>query len=176
MALGSMLATSGRPAAIPGDRITVFDAAQAVDLDRLDDELRLAPVPAPELFRKIIEHTDTHFSSRWRSEKAARVDSLIDAGSWTDAAFAIIEIGTPNWMLRRLIYEDGEWLCSLSRQPNIPVMLDDIIEACHEALPLAVLRAIVEARRRSPAGRETNSPVPQIPAMPEQTMCCDNFA
>jgi len=154
----------------------MFDAARAVDFDRLDDDLRLAVAPAPELFRKIIEHVDTHLSLLRRSGKAARVDSLIDAGAWADAAFALIEIATPNWKLRRLIYEDGEWLCSLSRQPNMPVMLDDTIEASHQALPLAILRALVEVRRRSPASRGATSPVPQIEAMPEQTICCDNFA
>jgi len=154
----------------------MFDAAQAVDLDRFDDYLRLAPAPAAELFRKIIEHVDTHLSSLRRSGKAARVDSLIDAGAWVDAAFALIEIATPNWKLRRLVYEDGEWLCSLSRRPQIPVVLDDTAEASHEALPLAVLRALVEALRRSPAAGWTTSRVPQIQAMPAQTICCDNFA
>jgi hypothetical protein len=167
---------AARAAATSGDRITVLDAAQAVDLDRLDDDLRLAPVPTPELFRKIIEHTETRVSSRWRSEEATRVDSLIDAGSWTEAAFAIIEIETPNWMLRRLIYEDGEWICSLSRQRHLPVVLDDMVEAGHAALLLAVLRAVVEVRRGRPAIGETTSPVPQIQAMSEQTICCDNFA
>jgi len=154
----------------------MFDAARAVDFDRLDDDLRLAVAPAPELFRKIIEHVDTHLSSLQRSGKTARVDSLIDAGAFADAAFALIEIATPNWKLRRLAYEDGEWLCSLSRQRHLPVVLDDTAEASHRALPLAVLRALVEALRRSPAVRGTTSPVPQIQAMPEQTICGDNFA
>jgi hypothetical protein len=154
----------------------MFDAARALDLDRLDDDLRLAPEPAPELFRKIIEHVDTHFSSLRRSGNAARVDSLIGAGAWADAAFALIEIATPNWKLRRLVYEDGEWLCSLSRRPHVPMVLDDTVEVGHPALPLAVLRALVEVRRRSPASRGTTSPVPQIQAMPAQTICCDNFA
>jgi hypothetical protein len=154
----------------------MFDAAQDFDLDRLDDGLRLALAPAPELFRKVIEHMDTHLSSLRRSGKAARVDSLIDAGAFADAAFALIEIATPNWKLRRIIYEDGEWLCSLSRRPHVPVVLDDTVEASHEALPLAVLRALVEVHRRSPAAGGTTSPVPQIQAMPEQTICCDNFA
>ena len=154
----------------------MFDAARAVDLDRLDDDLRLALAPAPELFRKIVEHVDTHLSSLWRSGKATRLDGLIDAGAWADAAFALIETATPNWKPRRLIYEDGEWRCSLSRQPHVPMVLDDTVEASHEVLPLAVLRALIEVHRRSPGIRGTTSPVPQIQAMPEQTICCDNFA
>ena len=154
----------------------MFDAAQAAELDRLDGHLRLAPAPARELFRKIIKQVDTHFSSRWRSGQAARLDNLIDAGAWVDAAFALIETATPNWKPRRLIYEDGEWRCSLSRQPHVPMVLDDTVEASHEVLPLAVLRALIEVHRRSPGIRGTTSPVPQIQAMPEQTICCDNFA
>ena len=154
----------------------MFDAAQAVELDRLDDDLRLAPAPAPELFRKIVEHVDTHLSSRWRLGKTTYVDGLIDAGAWVDAAFALIETATPKWKPRRLIYEDGEWRCSLSRQPHVPMVLDDTVEASHEVLPLAVLRALIEVHRRSPGIRGTTSPVPQIQAMPEQTICCDNFA
>ncbi len=154
----------------------MFDAAQTVDLDRLDDDLRLAPAPARELFRKIIEQVDTHFSSVRRSEKAAGLDDLIDAGAWVDAAFALIETATPKWKPRRLIYEDGEWHCSLSRQPHVPMVLDDTVEASHEVLPLAILRALIEVHRRSPASWATTSPIPQIQAMPEQTICCDNFA
>jgi hypothetical protein len=33
----------------------MIGADQAVDWDRLDDELRRAPALAPELFRKVIE-------------------------------------------------------------------------------------------------------------------------
>ena len=159
-----------------GDRIVMLDAAQIVGLDRLDDDVRLAMEPGPELFCKTIEQVDTCRLLLRRSGQADRVDSLIKAGAWTEAAFALIVIATPNWKLRRLIYEDGEWICALSRQPNMPVVLDDAIEASHQVLPLAVLRAFIEVRRRNPAGQETTSPVPQIQATPEQTVCCDNFA
>ena len=165
-----------RAAATSGDRITVFDAAQTVDLDRLDHDLRPALAPAAELFRKIIEQVDTHFSLLRRSRTAAGLDNSINSGAWVDAAFALIETATPNWKPLRLIYEDGEWHCSLSRQPHVPVVLDDTVEASHEVLPLAVLRALIEVHRRSTASRATTSPIPQIHAMREQTICCDNFA
>ena len=53
----------------------------------------------------------------------------------------------PGWKLRRLVYEDGEWICSLSRNRQLPDWLDDAADARHETLALAILAAIVEAQR-----------------------------
>jgi hypothetical protein len=50
-----------------------------------------------------------------------RVNQLIEAGAWADATLAMVELELPYWNLRRLVHEDGEWLCSLSKQPNLPV-------------------------------------------------------
>lgn len=154
----------------------MIGADQAVDLDRLDDELRLAPALAPELLRKVMESAGARLLSLRQSGKAARLDGLIEAGAWTDAALALIALEMPTWTVRRVIHEDGEWLCSLSRQPNLPITLDDAAEASHEVLPLAILRAVVEARRRSGAEPQTISAVPQVRQTLDQSICCDNFA
>jgi hypothetical protein len=42
---------------------------------------------------------------------------------------------------------DREWLCSLSNQPQLPLGLDNVAEASHEVLPLAILLAFLQARR-----------------------------
>jgi len=97
-----------------------------------------------------------------RAGKAARIAQLIEAGAWDDAALALIELELPAWKLRRLVYEDGEWFCALSRQPNLPVALDDTVDASHEVLSLAILSAFVEARRRASAMRETSLQVPPV--------------
>jgi hypothetical protein len=101
---------------------------------------------------------------------------LIAAGAWTDAAFALIELELPAWRLRRLVYEDGEWHCALSRQPNFPAMFDDTADASHELMPLAVLRAFLQARRMAEIAPPAVSSVPQIQIDADQIMCCDNFA
>jgi hypothetical protein len=112
-----------------------------------------------------------------RTEKAALIDRLIEAGAWTDLALALIEIELPAWKLRRLVHENGEWLCSLSRQPNLPAELDDSADAGHEVLPLAILSALVEARRKTGAARVTSTPtVRQAGTMPVYAVCCDSFA
>jgi hypothetical protein len=154
----------------------IIGAEQAVDLDRLDHELRLAPAVAPEQLRKVIESAATRHSWLRPSGKAARIDRLIEAGAWTDAAFALIQLEMPSWTVRRIIREDGKWLCSLSRQPNLPTTLDDPAEASHEVLPLAILRAFLEARRRSSVAPQIVTAVPQIRPPHAQLICCDNFA
>ena len=83
----------------------------------------------------------------------------------------------PQWKLRRLIHEDGEWHCSLSRHIALPAELDDMAEGHHETLPLAILSAFVEARRHGLAGDEgTPKSVPQVRSIRGYAICCDNFA
>jgi hypothetical protein len=89
---------------------------------------------------------------------------------------ALIESEMPGWKLRRLVYENGEWFCSLSRQPNIPTDLDDSADAAHQVLPLAILRAFVEARRRSKVSADAASEIPRLQPAAGGMICCDNFA
>jgi hypothetical protein len=153
-----------------------FGADHAVLLDRLDDELRVAPGLTPSLVAKIIASACTRIHILSKSGKATRIDRLMEAGAWVDAALALIELELPVWVVRRLVCENGEWLCSLSRQPNLPAALDDCVDAVHEHLPLAVLRAFVEARRRSTTACESVPTVPQVRPMAEHMICCDDFA
>jgi hypothetical protein len=78
---------------------------------------------------------------------------------------------------RRLIYEDGEWHCSLSKQRALPAGLDETAEAGHEILPLAILIAFIEALRQSLASIEPRSrTVPPVRPAQGYPVCCDNFA
>ena len=128
-----------------------FAADHVVLLDRLDDELQAAPEAARAVFAKIIGSVCSRIPILSKSGKTARIERLIESGAWTDAAIALIESEMPGWKLRRLVYENGEWFCSLSRQPNMPVDLDDSADAAHQVLPLAILRAFVSSRRFRPA-------------------------
>ena len=152
-------------------------AQQNADLGRLDDELRLATAAESVLFRKVIEHAGSRIALLRRSGRPIRVDRLIEFGAWTEAALALIELELPGWAVRRLVLEDGEWLCSLSRQPNVPIVFDEVVETGHEFLPLAILRAVVEAcRRRTIAGAKPISSVPLHQPKFGLSLCCDNFA
>ena len=146
-------------------------------LDWLMEQLRLAPALTPNLIGAVIADACTRLPMLHRAGMAARIDQLIEAGAWSDAALALIELELPAWKLRRLIYEDGEWFCSLSKQPNLPVAFDDTADARHEVLPLAILSAFLEARRTTSAVRETSSPtVPQVRSTSGYAVCCDNFS
>ena|SRR5665213_52216 len=146
-------------------------------LDRLTEQLRLAPALTPDLIGIVIADACIRLPVLTRAGKTARIDQLIEAGAWCDTALALIELKLPAWKLRRLIYEDGEWFCSLSRQPNLPVAFDDTADARHEVLPLAILSAFLEARRAISAVRETSSPiVPRVQPTSGIVICCDNFA
>ena len=156
-----------------GVGVMLFDPKHEDRFDRLIDQLRLAPTLTPDLISDVIVHACT----RLPAGKAARIDQLIEVGAWSDAALTLIEFELPAWKLRRIVYEDGKWLCSLSRQPNLPMALDDTADASHEVLPLAILSAFVEARRRASVMRETSLRiVPQVRPISGYAICCDNFS
>jgi hypothetical protein len=153
-----------------------FDASHERTLGALQERLRQAPTITPELVGDVIAQARERVQSCHPDAKA-RIERLIVSGAWIDATFALLELELPQWKLRRLICEDGEWHCSLSRQPGLPPELDDMAEAAHEMLPLAALGALVEARRMSlavDAARPTS--VPQLRLAPGHAICCDNFA
>jgi hypothetical protein len=147
------------------------------DLDGLVDQLRNATVPTPDLIRRIVTDACARLPVLKKTGKATNIDRLIEVGAWCDAATALIAIELPAWSIRRLVHEDGEWFCSLTRQPNLPIALDDTADANHQALPLAIFGAFLEARGRISAVRDANTPrVPQVRPTSGCAICCDNFA
>ena len=153
------------------------DQEHADGLDRLAEQLRLAPALTRDLIGNVIADACIRLPVLTKTGKTARIDQLIEAGAWSDAALALIEFELPAWKLRRLVYDDGEWFCSLSKQPNLPVAFDDTADARHEVLPLAILSAFVEARRGTSLAREISSPtVPKVWPTSGFAVCCDNFA
>jgi hypothetical protein len=150
----------------------LFDPKHREHLSALEDQLRRAQAITPELLADVIAQACTRFAAHGTTAKA-KVNRLIECGAWVDAALALIELEVPQWKLRRVIYEDGEWLCSLSKQPRLPLSLDEVAEARHQDLALAILIAFLQARR---AGVANLTVVPQVRAMPGHAVCCDNFA
>jgi len=124
----------------------------------LSDRLRDACGVTAEFLSDIISETCRRFPSTEGSAKAARVERLIQSQAWTDAALALIDLELPQWQIRRLAYDDGEWYCSLSRQRELPDWLDQSIETRHADLALAILSAFVEARRASAPSHRTSVP------------------
>ena len=121
--------------------------------------------------------TCRRFPSTEGSAKAARIERLIQSQAWTDAALALIDLELPQWQVRRLAYDDGEWYCALSRQRELPDWLDQSIEARHADLALAILSAFVEAQRVSaPSSRTSVPPVARRADAAYEPICSDNFA
>ena len=143
----------------------------------LSNQLRDAYTVTAEFLSDIIAKSCRRFPSTSQSGKAARVERLIQSGAWTDAALALIDLELPQWQVRRLAYDDGEWYCALSRQRELPDWLDQSIETRHADLALAILSAFVEAQRVSTSAPRTGVPtVPQAATAWYEPMYSDNFA
>jgi hypothetical protein len=153
----------------------LFDPKHEEHLGGLEQELRRAHAITPDLLFDVIAQACTRFSIHGAAAKA-KIDRLLASRAWTDATLALLELELPHWKLRRLIYEDGEWLCSLSNQPRLPLNLDDVAEGSHETLPLAILITFLEARRVAAANATRVTGVLQTHYTPSHAVCCDNFA
>ena len=124
----------------------------------LGERLRDAYTVTAEFMADIISQTCRRFPSVGQSGKTARVERLIQSGAWTDAAIALLDLELPQWQIRRLVYDEGEWYCALSRERELPDWLDQSIEAHHADLALAILSAFVEAQRISTPENRTSVP------------------
>ena len=154
----------------------VLIAEKSDRLERLEHDLRFAPAPAPGLFSRVMAEVCPRISALRAAGKAAQLDRLVAAGAWTDAAFALIALELPAWQVRRLWREESAWFCSLSQRPAWPASLDDTADAAHEELPLALLLALVQARRLSALAVGTRSPIPHMQQAADGSVCCDSFA
>jgi hypothetical protein len=99
----------------------------------------------PDLLTELIANACIRFPSHGRATKAA-FNQLAACGAWTDAVLLLLQLELPQWKLRRLLYDDGEWHCLLSKRPQLPLGFDDGVEAAHEVLPLAILSAFIRAQ------------------------------
>ena len=150
-------------------------AKHQAPLDALGIALHNAQGPTLDLLAEIITGACSRIPRCAKAEAFDRLIHFAKVGAWTEATLALIELELPLWRVRRLAYENGVWLCSLSHQRNLPMAFDDCAEATHEVLPLAMLCAFVEACRRRDAMQESVSTVPHIQPWPEQIICCENY-
>ena len=142
----------------------------------LSDRLRESHAMTSELISDIIRAACRRFPSTGQTAKTSRIERLIQLHAWTDAALALIDLELPQWQIRRLAYDDGEWYCALSRQRELPDWLDQSIEARHADLALAILSAFVEARRISaPLSRPSVPAVRPDPNPLYEPVLSDNF-
>ena len=142
----------------------------------LGERLRDAYTVTAEFMADIISQTCRRFPSVGQSAKTSRVERLIQSGAWTDAAIALLDLELPQWQVRRLVYDEGEWHCALSRQRELPDWLDQSIETRHADLALAILSAFVEAQRISTPENRTSVPtVRRDTRAPYEPLFVDNI-
>jgi hypothetical protein len=143
----------------------------------LADQLRVADAVTSDLISEVIGVACRHFPSAGQTDKTARIERLIAAGAWTDAALALIDLELPQWQVRRVAYDEGEWYCALSRDRELPDWLDQSIEARHADLPLAILSAFVDAQAITAPSHRTSVPTVSRDANPlYEPALSDNFA
>ncbi|NPU67173.1 hypothetical protein HL667_19370 [Bradyrhizobium sp. 83012] len=111
-----------------------------------------------------------------RGRRRLRIARLLETEARIDAALELIALQLPQWQLRRVAYDDGEWYCALSQQRELPDWLDRCAEAHHSDLALAILHAAAEARRLGPS---VSPPGARRGVTAEagvgDLLCCDNF-
>jgi hypothetical protein len=147
------------------------------DFDALSNRLRDADTVTAKLMSQIVAATCRRYPSAGRTAKTARIERLIGSQAWTDAALALIDLELPQWQVRRIAFDEGEWHCALSRAREIPEWLDQSIETRHANLPLAVLSAYLDAQSVSAPSPRTSVPtVPRDANALYTPFCCDNFA
>jgi hypothetical protein len=134
-----------------------------------DDRLHDAPAVTADLQSEVIGTPSRHLP--------ARVERLIESGAWTDAALALLELELPQWQLRRLAYDEGEWHCAVSQQRELPEWLDDrSVESHHADLAMAILGAFVDALRRAALTNRASVPAAPRTANPlYEPLNCENF-
>jgi hypothetical protein len=110
-----------------------------------------------------------------RTAEARRLDRLVAAGAWTDAALALIAIELPGWQLRRLAFDESEWHCALSMERNMPDWLDDAVEAHHADMATAMLDAFRGAVARCGTSHLTEVPVCTVAHAYFTPMQCENY-
>ena len=152
-----------------------FDPNHGEHLRELQEQIDRARTITPELMAHVIAQACPRLQTQQRIAET-RVIRLVKSGASADAALALLELELSHWTLRRLIYEGGEWHCSLSKHIGLPIELDDMAEGSHESLPLAILSACVEAWRYSLTAEPRRETVPLVGLTQGYALCCDDFA
>jgi hypothetical protein len=150
-------------------------AARYHDFDEFADRTAAAAAAIADVLNSSSRSPALHEGG---SSGAARIDQLIRSGARIDAALALIALELPQWQLRRIAYDGGEWHCALSRTRDLADWLDQSAEGRHADLALALLAAAMEAHQVAVSSHRSSarSIVPPAPNTGFTPLCCDNFS
>jgi hypothetical protein len=146
------------------------------DATDLPGRLRDAKAVTSELLSSVIASACWRFPSIGQPERTAQIERLMASEAWIDAVLTLFAVELPQWQVRRIAYDEGEWHCALSRERELPDWLDQSIEAHHPDLALAMLCVFVDAKLASVPSSQASVPaVPYDASKSCALLCCDNF-
>ncbi|WP_199580716.1 hypothetical protein [Bradyrhizobium sp. MOS003] len=151
-------------------------ALRRFDPPSLRRQLRDAAAMTRPLMLDVIARACRRVPTPGGGERTERIMRLIEVEAWADAALALIKLELPLWQVRRIVYDEGEWHCALSRERELPDWLDAAVEAHHVDLALALLSAFLEVRTF--AADVPRPSVPTVPPAPDpfyEPVGCENF-
>ena len=92
--------------------------SEPLDPLELNDRLHNAHAITAELFSFVISTACRRFPSAGQAEKTEKIERLVASQAWTDAVLALIDLELPQWQVRRIAYDDGEWYCALRSEEH----------------------------------------------------------
>jgi hypothetical protein len=156
----------------------LFSQPEPGRIGEIADRLREASAVTAALFSDVVREACWRLPSLRRTRDFDRLQQLIECRAWIDAALTLLELELPQWQLRRIVYDGGEWHCALSRRGELPDWLDQPCEASHADLPIAILGALLDIQATNASSATDNSAAnaPRADEALYVTLCCDNFA
>lgn len=147
-----------------------FSSIQSQRIEQVPD----LPQPFLSITARMLANGCARSPAVDRAGKIGHFAQLVEAGAWTDAALLLAELELPEWEVTCLAYENGRWICSLSKQADLGI--DATAHGCHALLPMAILLALIEAHRSADADKTMLAARPHIGATADVVVCCENFA
>jgi hypothetical protein len=146
--------------------------------EELQSVIRQVDAVTPQLLSAVVDLALARWETPNRAAYARRIGEFVASRAWTDAALALVALDRSH-TIRRVVYDDGDWHCTIGSQWPVPEWLDDTVEFGHPVLPLAILGAFLGALcQLRPAALAATS-VPQVRSDASDTFApvsCDNFA
>lgn len=133
------------------------------------------PTLTADLCGDVLTTSCHHLRMAEHTEQTTQLNRLVEAGARIDAALALIAMELPQWRLRRLIYDGGEWHCALSSHREMPEWLDPSIESHHPDMATAVLDALREVIRTNASPHLTKASSQMKRSDNFEPVACENY-
>lgn len=114
------------------------------------------PRPTHQLICEIIETVCPHHLCD-RGDRSVQMRRWLDADSFVQIAFALVDWELPDWLVRRVAQENRVWWCAIAHRHMIDWGGEEEDE-CHEDMTLAVLKSFLTVLCHLPGEHETAIP------------------